>query len=480
MRVGWHLARAGLVILLGSTMLNAGGCSLVVDKDIQGSGIGTQCSTNSDCHAGVCEQGLCTAKCASNSDCPSSTMCVQKTGSCAAPLHAGFMYVGVTGDNGWSFTQEAGRVAAQNGLPYLTTEYVENVVTDDQVSKAARDMIDKGANVIVQTSQGGTTPMAALAKDFPAVTFLQLYNRTINTTNLGSYWVKLQQSWYIAGYVAAKKSKTNRVSWIGGYVSPQGVQRANGFIRGARRANPNIKVDIRWLGFWYDPSIVGTQSREELLVDQAIDSGSDVLIANIDNDKPYARVKTRNQTGSKQVWSIETNNPALCANEYKDSCLGVAWINWAPIYIDQLDKIHRKTWTPGYVHVGVKQDPTQSTVGFTPSESNLDPSLRLDIANLTSEFAKDPEAPLRGAYNISGGTQRPEGPVKDGEVISEDELLEMCWFPEGAYEKVDPNNPNSDDRAATVPAGERVFLNRANLSPENQSLADPPDCQKNK
>ncbi|WP_394843890.1 BMP family ABC transporter substrate-binding protein [Pendulispora brunnea] len=475
MRVGWHVARAGLVILLGSTMLNAGGCSLVVEKEIEGKGFGSTCTSNGDCHAGVCEQNLCTAKCTGDADCPSPTKCVQKTGYCASPLHAGFMYVGVLEDQGWSYMQDQGRKAAQDALPYLTTDFALNVITDDDVNRTAREMIAKGANVILQTSQGGTAPMGKLAQEFPGVTFLQLYNRTVSPPNLGSYWVKLQQSWYIAGYVAAKKSKTNRIAWIGGYVSPQGVVRANGFIRGARRANPNIKVDIRWVGFWFDPSINPPKYREILLTEQALDAGADVVIGNIDNERPYDVVKQRREQ-NKDVWSIETNNPASC-EKYKDSCLGVAWLNWAPIYIDQLDQIHRKTWTPSYVHRGMAADKTQSPVGFTPSDQNLtDTNIRLEIANMMSDFAKDPEAPLRGPYNISGAQREPVG---DGEVISEDELLKMCWFPEGAIEKRNPDDPTSEDIPATVPVGDKTFLKKQYLSAANQGLADPPDCRKN-
>ncbi|WP_394851097.1 BMP family ABC transporter substrate-binding protein [Pendulispora rubella] len=464
------------MILLGSTMLNAGGCSLVVEKEIEGKGIGSLCTANGDCHAGVCEQGLCSAKCTGDGDCPSPTKCVQKTGYCSTPLRAGFMYVGVLEDQGWSYIQDQGRKAAEQALPYLSTDFTLSVVTDDQVNSAARTMIAKGANVIVQTSQGGTAPMAKLAQDFPAVTFLQLYNKTVTPPNLGSYWVKLQQSWYIAGYVAAKKSKTGRVAWIGGYVSPQGVVRANGFIRGAKRANPNIKVDIRWVGFWFDPgSPVNGKYRETVLTEQALDAGADIVIGNIDNERPYDVVKQRHAK-NPDVWSIETNNRASC-ERYKESCLGVAWIDWAPIYIDQLDQIHRKTWQPGYVHRGMAEDLNQSPVGFTPSSDNLgDVDIKLEIGKMSTDFAKDPEAPLRGPYNISGAQREPVG---EGEIIGEDELLKMCWFPEGAVEKSVPDDPTSADRAATVPIGDKTFLKKELLSPENQGLADPPDCRKN-
>jgi len=474
MRLDCHLTRASLVMILGSVILNAEGCSLIVDKDIKGSGIGTACGTNDDCHAGVCVQSLCTAKCGTSADCPAPTTC-QPDGFCAQPLNAGFLYVGVLADQGWSYMQDQGRLAAMRQLPYLTTQFATNVITDDNVAQSATDMINKGANVILQTSQGGTVPMAALAKAHPEVTFLQLYNRTVTSPNLGSYWVQLQQSWYIAGYVAAKKSQTGRISWIGGYVSPQGVVRANGFVRGAQKFNPNIKVEVRWVGFWFDPGTpVNGKYRETLLAEQAIAAGADVVIGNIDNERPYDVVEAARIAG-KDVWSIETNNPASCA-KYPRSCLGVAWLNWTSLDVQQLDAIHRHAYVPGYIHAGITEDQAQSPVGFSPSDVNLTQTdTRLEIDTMISALSKDPELPLRGPYETTG--QR--AAVADGELISEDELLQMCWFPKGMIEKTDPNDPTSADVPAKVPQGDRTFLNAENLSAENKSLALPPDCRKN-
>lgn len=477
-----HLKRAAITLLAG-VLLNVAGCSVITDTEVTGTGIGAQCVNNSDCHAGQCLQGLCTAACNTDADCPAPTTC-QTDKFCAKPMKAGFMYIGVLADQGWSYMHDQGRLGAEQALPYLKTEYATNVITDDQVTKAAEDMIAKGANVIVQTSQGGTKPMAALVAKYPGVDFLQLYNRTVTPPNLGSYWVKLQQSWYIAGYVAARVSKTHRLSWIGGFVSPQGLVRANGFVRGALAADPTARVDIRWVGFWFDPgNPVNGKYREELLTEEAIASGSDVIIGNLDNERLYDVVesahnrevaKADSDPTKRVVYSIQTNNPNACA-KYPNSCLGVAWLNWTPIYVQQLDAIHRLTWNPGYVHVGMARDPGQSPVGFTPSSSPLiTNNVKLEVDNLVSKIVDDPEMVLRGPYKTTG--QRPD--VTAGEVISDDELLAMCWLAEGAYEGKTADAA-SVERPAQVPRGERTFLDPNQLSPETKSLADPPDCTKN-
>ncbi|WP_394826821.1 BMP family ABC transporter substrate-binding protein [Pendulispora albinea] len=477
MRSSWHPVRVILIFILGTVLFSSEGCSFVVEKDVKGKGIAASCTTNSDCHAGVCVGELCTSKCGNDADCPTGTKC-QRDGFCAQPLRAGFLYIGVLADQGWSYMHDQGRRAAEEALPWLTTEFAPNVITDADVTRHATAMIEKGANVIIQSSQGGTAPMAALAEKYKkdGVTFLQLYNRTVTNPNLGSYWVKIQQSWYLAGYIAAKKAKKHRIAWIGGYVSPQGIVRANGFVRGARRADPNVQVEVRWVGFWFDPgNPVSGKYRETLLAEQVIEAGAEVVMSNTDNERVYDAVEAARVAG-KEVWSIETNNPASCA-KYPRSCLGVAWLNWAPIYIQQLSAIHKHKWKPEYIHRGISVDPSQSPVGFQLStEPGMnDTDTRLELENLQAAIANDNDLPLRGPYATTGNRSA----VADGEVISDDELLKMCWFPEGMVEKVNPDDPKSGDRPALVPHGERTFLKRENMTKGNESLADPPDCAKN-
>jgi basic membrane protein A and related proteins len=390
-------------------------------------------------------------------------------------MHATFLYVGVLADLGWSYVHDQGRLEAMKRLPWLTTDFVTNVISDNDIAKHANDAIERGSDVIVHTAQGGSATMRSLAATNPNVAFLQLYDNAVTGPNLGAYWLRIQQSWYIAGYVAARKSKTHRIAWIGGYVSPQGVVRANAYLRGAQRADPNIKVEVRWVGFWFDPgNPIRGKYRETLLAEQSLQSGADVIIANTDNERVYDVVEEARKQG-KDVWSIQTNNRASCAR-YPRSCLGVAWLDWTSIYVDQLDAMHRRQWTPSYVHPNIDVDTTRSTVGFQPSDSNLtETDTRLELDLLLARLVADKDFALRGPYETTG--QR--APVASDDFISDEELLQMCWFAKGMVERVDPNDPRSPDRDATVPIGDRAFLDIANLSPEAAGLATPPDCRKN-
>ncbi len=440
------------------------GCTLIANATI-GQGLGEVCEDDSECQGSVCQGGICTLECGSSGDCPEPSRC-QSDGLCAVPMHASFLYVGVTEDQGWSYVHDEARKEVERRLPYLTTDFQINLFTDDLVRAAGEKAITGGANVVVHTAQGNTSVMRDLAAQNPDVRFLQLFDTVVQPPNLGVYWLRIHQSWYIAGAIAARRSKTERVAWIGGYVSPQGVIRANGFIRGAKSVNPDIKVEVRWLGFWFDADPEHDTFDEKLevqLADRAIESGCDVIIANLDNELSYEAVERARVEREEDVWLIATNNPASC-DKYPSSCLGVASLNWTQIYEQQLDAMHRGTWEPEYVHAPMELDETESPVAFIPYEPNTEVDTSLSIGTLVGRIVGDPDLVLRGPYPTTG--QR--AAVGDGEVIVDDELLHMCWFAEGAVERSDPEDPASEDIPAIVPDGTRTLLS-----------GDQPDCRLN-
>ena len=117
MKLSTFLTRVSLTATLGALLfINAQGCTAIVDSKIKGTGFGETCHTNDDCHAGSCVDSVCTTACTSSADCPAPTTCafrkdasgaVIRDGNpnfCAAPLKAGFMYIGVLEDQvrAWS------------------------------------------------------------------------------------------------------------------------------------------------------------------------------------------------------------------------------------------------------------------------------------------------------------------------------------------------------------------------------------------
>ncbi|MBS1210009.1 MAG: family transporter substrate-binding protein, partial [Proteobacteria bacterium] len=90
----------------------------------------------------------------------------------ADPLKAAFIYIGPTGDHGWTYSHDVGRkaVEAQQGDKVKTT-FVENVPETADAERVIRDLASKGNKVIFATSFGYMNAMAKVSKQFPKTVF---------------------------------------------------------------------------------------------------------------------------------------------------------------------------------------------------------------------------------------------------------------------------------------------------------------------
>src|SRR5919197_884746 len=81
---------------------------------------------------------------------------------------------------------------------------------------------------------------------------------------------------YVAGYLAAKFSKTGKVGFVGGALIPPTIQGRAGFTAGAKAANPKIRVATVIVGSFIDPQKAKAASAAQIA------SGTDVLYAFLD------------------------------------------------------------------------------------------------------------------------------------------------------------------------------------------------------
>src|SRR6185312_854177 len=84
------------------------------------------------------------------------------------PLKIGFVYVGPTGDFGWTYQHDLGRKAIVKGLgDAVKTTYVENVAEGSDSERVIRELAAKSHKLIFTTSFGVMDPTMRVAKQFP-------------------------------------------------------------------------------------------------------------------------------------------------------------------------------------------------------------------------------------------------------------------------------------------------------------------------
>jgi basic membrane protein A len=469
-----------ILMMLGTSLA---GCTLVTDYDF-GAGIGASCEDDVDCQGGAaCQGGICTLSCEAEEDCPEGVGCIG--GVCQSPLPVGFVFVGTVGDEGWTLTHEQGRQAAVAALPYLRTSYVENKFLDEDIAAetnryiggftALEDNATYEAKVIVANSFSQRNAIYSLAPTQPDTTFL-VCSAPETFENVGSYFARSYQAWYLAGYAAGLKTQTNRLGFMGSFVTPEVVRHIDAFTLGARAAKPSadIVVEVRWEGFWFDldpPDEVTGKFDEEELAEQLAATGCDVITHNSDNGRVIETVDRLEGAGST-LFSIGNDNVDGCRRG-PSSCIGVPYWNWGPMYIDLFSQIQRGTFDPTTrINENVKQDPAASTVSFglVDNIQLVSQNLKIAVSERLADLAQEggETRVFSGPINITQPDQRAN--VGLGETISDEELLTMCWFVEGVVQKSDPLDPESEDVPGRVPWGDQA------IPPGSENF---PDCRLN-
>lgn len=329
--------------------------------------------------------------------------------SAAEPLKAGFVYIGPTGDHGWTYAHDVGRklVEAQSGGQVKTT-FVENVPETADAERVFRDMAQKGHKVVFATSFGYMNQMVKVAKAFPNTVFMHATGYKTGK-NLGVYDVRTYEGAYMLGVVAGKMSKGNKLGVVASIPIPEVIRNINAFTLGARSVNPAITTRAIWVNSWFDPG----KEREAALA--LIAQGCDVLMQNTDSP---AVVQTAQEKGVLAFgWDSDMSKFGGKAQ------LAASILHWGVIYKKTLDDVAAGTWKSGDIWWGVKEGAVNI--------DNFGPAVPAAVKKLAEE--------RRDA--LKAGTLHPfSGPLKDqtgklvlaaGKTFTDPELKQMNFYVEG-------------------------------------------------
>lgn len=150
---------------------------------------------------------------------------------------------------------------------------------DAQREQALRRLAEAGSNPIVTTGFSMSTPIEAVAPDFPDTKFVTIdgWVDPEKFKNVLSVGFSEHEGAYLTGMLAAMASKTGTVSFIGGMDIPLIRNFGCGFAQGAKAVNPDIKFISSMTGTtpaaWNDP----VKGAELAKAQKA--QGSDVIFA---------------------------------------------------------------------------------------------------------------------------------------------------------------------------------------------------------
>lgn len=208
-------------------------------------------------------------------------------GACAAPaaptsapaepaakkLKVALVLDGKIDDNGWNQAGYEGLKEAEKQLG-VEIAYSEGVAIPD-FEKVLRDYANKGYDMIICHSSIAKDAVMNTAKDYPKQAFLWT-DGDETLPNLAVIRPMAQQASYLAGLLAGKMTKSNKVGMVGGIDIPSTHRSSAAFEMGLKEANPQAELMINWIGSFLDVS----KGKEAAL--SQIEAGADLIFGNGD------------------------------------------------------------------------------------------------------------------------------------------------------------------------------------------------------
>jgi len=325
------------------------------------------------------------------------------------PVKVAFVYVGPTGDAGWTFSHDEGRKYMIEKLgDKVETTYIENVPEGADAERVIRQLAQKGNDLIFTTSFGYMNPTLKVAKMFPKVKFDHASGYK-QSTNSGSYFARPYQARYLTGYVAGSKTKSNVLGYVASFPIPEVIRGINAFTKGAMEANPDITVKVVWASTWYDPA------KELEAAEALILQGADVLTQHTDSP---AVVKAAQ---SKGVYAIGYHSDMSAFGE--DAHLTAAVHNWGSFYVNKAQAVIDGTWKSEDLWYGIEKGVTD----ISPFNNEVPKSVQKAVLDKKAAIADGSLKVFDGpVYNQAG-----ELIVAEGETMSDGELKGFDWYVKG-------------------------------------------------
>ncbi len=299
-------------------------------------------------------------------------------------LKVGLILVGPYNDKGWNQANyEAMQYVTQKD-PNVTFDYVDKVNSSDRPNttgaQVADDLIAKGAKLIIFDSDDFKDDALATAKKYPNIPIIHTSGdyswkdgkNYKNQNNLINIMGQMEYGKMMAGCAAALGTQTGKIGFLGPLINDETRRLADSAYLGAKycwttylkKDAKALQFKVTWIGYWFN--IPGVTLDPTKVADDFFNGGYDVVISSIDTPEAATEAKKIAASG-KNVKYVHYDYKNGC-DLAPDVCLGAAYFNWGPAYLDAAHKAMAGTLTqyfawnpPDWKDIN---NPDTSAVGF--------------------------------------------------------------------------------------------------------------------
>ncbi|AXX98758.1 BMP family ABC transporter substrate-binding protein [Profundibacter amoris] len=324
-------------------------------------------------------------------------------------LKVGFIYVGPTGDFGWTYQHDQGRQAIEKELgDAVETTYVESVPEGADAERVLTQMALSGTKLIYATSFGYMDAVQNVAAKFPDVRFEHATGYK-QADNVATYSARFYEGRAVIGTIAGRMTKTNKIGYIASFPIPEVIRGINSAYIHAKKVNPDVEFKVVWVYTWFDPA------KEADAATALIEQGVDVIMQHTDSPAAMTIAEEKGIYAFGQASDMSKFGPTAQLTAIID--------DWDPYYVARTKAVIDGTWTSGNTWDGMKE----GMVVLAPFSDSLPDDVKAEAQALADSIAAGTYHPFTGPLNKQDGSAW----LADGEVADDGTLAGMGFYVEG-------------------------------------------------
>ncbi|MBC6456863.1 BMP family ABC transporter substrate-binding protein [Actinomadura sp. HBU206391] len=186
--------------------------------------------------------------------------------------------IGGRGDKSFNDAAFAGldRVKQNLNLEIKDIEATKGETDNDKIQRL--DLLAKsGYNPVVAVGFAYAGALGKVAPKYPNTKFAIVDDASVKAPNVTSLLFAEEQGSYLVGAAAAQKSKTGKIGFIGGVDTPLIKKFEAGYVAGAKKVKPDIKIDVKYISRGTDFSGFSDPAKGKTIAEGEYDGGADVV-----------------------------------------------------------------------------------------------------------------------------------------------------------------------------------------------------------
>ena len=192
-------------------------------------------------------------------------------------VRVGIVYdVGGRGDQSFNDAAFAGLSKAEKELGIKAQDLEPSAGGKDR-EELLRTLADDGYGLIIGVGFNFSTPLKAVAADYPDTSFAVVDDDQAIADNITNLVFAEEQGSYLVGAAAALTGTTGKLGFIGGVESPLIKKFEAGYVAGATKVKPAVTVDVKYISQLPDFSGFNNTTAAKEIATAQYGGGADVI-----------------------------------------------------------------------------------------------------------------------------------------------------------------------------------------------------------